>query len=761
MRGGVGEEICVNDRDAEDDRAIGGWNVTRLLGARVADDGGSVAFRVRAPAAIRLELCLYTTPTGAEPTLRQTMERSDDGTFATTVAATTSLAQGAIYYGYRAFGPNWPYDAAWRPGTEHGFSTDVDANGNRFNPNKLLLDPYACEISHCVQTPEHPDRSDYLTGPTHRRTDTGPFAPKGIVVVADAGDVGAKPTHPLKDDIVYEVHVRGLTMADPDVPEALRGTYAGAALRAPYLRDLGVTAVEFLPVHQCQNALNDNPAYASTHNYWGYQTMGYFAPDRRHAADQSPGGATREFKAMVKAFHAAGLKVFLDVVYNHTEEGGINEAPDARTIYAFRGLDNALYYETLRGQGHADLYEDETGVGPNVNAAEPIVRDLVLDSLAYWSHDLGVDGFRFDLAAVLGNARADGGFQFARDDPDNILNRAVRELPVRPPEGGAGVDLIAEPYAVSMDAQEQGNFPRGWAEWNDRYRDTIRESQNKLGFVPVTPGQMATRIAGSQDLFGNGRRPWASVNYVVCHDGFCLADLHAFDEKQNNQPYPYGPSDGGRSSGDEMGWDHGGDIVAQRQAIRTSLALLLLSAGVPMITSGTEFDRTQHGNNNAYNMDTHANWLDWSLATTNASQLAFTRNLIGFRRAHPALRPADFFTGKPRDGGAIADLTWLRPDGGEIDSGYFGDAGNHFIAWQLDATTAGAARIYVAYNGWVDPIEATLPSPPAGESWALSIDTSASATAFNNAHATGDEPTLGKHVTVAGRSCLVAITRTA
>ncbi|MBE7190585.1 alpha-amylase family glycosyl hydrolase, partial [Jatrophihabitans endophyticus] len=540
----------------------------------------------------------------------QALDGSPEGTWRATIALARAPAGAPLYYGYRAFGPNWPHDAAWTPGTEHGFRADVDDDGNRFNPNKLLLDPYAREISHCVQTPAHPDRDGYRSGPASRTIDTGSFAPKGVVFAeADAsGDTGMKPEHSFKDDIVYEVHLRGLTKSDPSVPAALRGTYAGAALRAPYLRDLGVTAVEFLPLHQTQNALNDDVDRKDAHNYWGYQTMGFFAPDRRHASDQTPGGATREFKAMVKAFHDAGLKVFLDVVYNHTEEaGGNGDTAQGCTIYTFRGLDNARYYETERGEGRPDAFANATGVGANFNAAEPIVRDLVLDSLAYWANEMGVDGFRFDLAAVLGNADRDGGFRFDRDDSDNILNRAVRELPVRPGEGGAGVDLVAEPYAVSMDAQEQGNFPRGWAEWNDRFRDTVRASQNKLGIVEVAPARLMTRVAGSQDMFGgNGRAPWASVNYVVVHDGFTLADLHGFDEKQNGLAWPYGPSDGGRSSADEMGWDHGGNVAAQHQAARTSLALLALSAGVPLITGGSEFHRTQRGNNNAYNLDTTA-----------------------------------------------------------------------------------------------------------------------------------------------------------
>ena len=740
------------------------------LGAKLSADGTSLTLAVCAPAATRAEVWLYAAPTGGSPILTQALAGSDDGMWRGTVAIGGRSAGAALYYGYRAFGPNWPQDPAWVPGSEAGFVADVDAQGNRFKPNKLLLDPYAREISHCVQTPTHPDRDGYRSGPASRTTDSGPFAPKAVVVSDAGGDTGTKPTHPFKDDIIYEVHLRGLTKADPSIPEHLRGTYAGAAMRAPYLRDLGVTAVEFLPVHQTQNALNDDLARKGDHNYWGYQTMGFFAPDRRHAADQSPGGPTREFKAMVKAFHDAGLKVFLDVVYNHTEEGGSDPAPPVesdgsrkpteRTIYAFRGLDNARYYETERGEGHPETFEDETGVGPNLNAAEPIVRDLVIDSLVYWSRELGVDGFRFDLAAVLGNADRDGGFRFDRDYPQNILNRAVRELPVRPAEGGAGVDLVAEPYAVSMDAQEQGNFPRGWAEWNDRYRDTVRASQNKLGFVPVTPARLVTRVAGSQDMFGgNDRKPWASVNYVVVHDGFTLADLHGFNEKQNGLAWPYGPSDGGRSSSDEMGWDHGGDVAAQHQAVRTSLALLAVSAGVPLITGGSEFHRTQRGNNNAYNLDTVASWLDWSLAETNAGQLAFTRRLLRFRRDHPALRPAAFFTGRPIGGGSTKDITWLRNDGAEMDAAYFDGAGNHFVAWQIDGVPAGdpAKRIYIAYNAWSEPIRATLPALPEGEDWHLAIDTSASATAFDNVHEPGREPVIDSALIVDGRSCVVAI----
>ena len=288
-------------------------------------------------------------------------------------------------------------------------------------------------MSHDPQTPAHPDPTTYQSGDPFRAIDTGPFAPKGIVLDLPQLDFGAKPTRALKDDIIYEVHLRGLTKNDPGIAANLRGTYAGAALKAGYLADLGVTAVEFQPLHETQNSLNDSPELAALHNYWGYDSFSYFAPDRRYSFDQTPGGPTRELVAMVAAFHAAGLKVFVDVVYNHFEEDDV----DATTgtvgrVFSLRGLDNPNYYETL-SPAQVNLYQNNNGVGPNVNCATSLVRNLVLDSLKYWTHVMGADGFRFDLAAVLGNANSQGGFVFDRDDPNNILNRAVTELPARRP----------------------------------------------------------------------------------------------------------------------------------------------------------------------------------------------------------------------------------------------------------------------------------------------------------------------------------------
>jgi len=735
-----------------------------FLGSRFLSGKSEAGFCVRAPQATRLELWIYAVATGADPILRQAMTPQGDGSFAftVTIADLTGL-QDAIYYGYRAWGPNWPFDPAWTPGSGAGFATDVDSGGNRFNPNKLLLDPYALEVSHNPLTPSQPDPTLYLSGAASRLVDTGPFAPKGIVLDLPNPDFGAKPATAFKDEIIYEVHLRGLTKNDPAVPANLQGTYAGAALRAAYLRDLGVTAVEFQPIHETQNSLNDLPQFLAYQNYWGYDSVSFFAPDRRYASDQSAGGPTSEWIAMVKAFHAAGLKVYVDVVYNHHNESKVDDVTGTiGRIFSLRGLDNPNYYEAL-SPSQTNFYENDNGVGPNVNAATLTVRNLVLDSLKYWTNFLGADGFRFDLAAVLGNANAQGGFSFNRDDPDNILNRTVSELPARPPAGGAGVDLIAEPYTANAQGQEQGNFPVGWSEWNDRFRDVFRASQNKLGFVPVTPGAMATRFAGSDDLFGaRGRKPWNSINYITSHDGFTLRDLYSFSQPMNNQPFPFGPSIGGRSAADEMCWDHGGDPVQQIQAARTGLALLLLSAGTPMLSGGSEFYRTQFGNNNAFNLDTSANWLDWQAAAQQAALTSYTRNLLQFRSAHPCLRPADFFTGTDHNGNGLKDLTWYFDSGAEVDQTYFQNPDNHFLAYRLDGSESGdsVTSVYVAYNGWFNPIPAAIPPPLAGNSWFVVADTSAAAEPWGNIHAAGQEANLsGQTYSVQGRSVVLLIER--
>lgn len=734
---------------------------TDFLGARFSADGTQIDFRVNAPNAGRLEVWLYDQPTDAPPLLIQELLRGADGIFAGSLRRADLGA--TIYYGLRAWGPNWPYVAGWEPGSETGFLADVDTHGHRYNPNKLLIDPYALEISHSPLTPAHPDLDGYQSGPSHRAIDSGPFAPKGLVIAWPAPNFGAKPTRPFKDEIIYEVHLRGLTKNDLSVPESLRGTYAGAALRAPALAALGVTAIEFQPIHETQNGLNDEAGFHPQQNYWGYDSVNFFAPSRRYSSDQSPGGPTREWIDMVRAYHAAGLKVYVDVVFNHHNEGKVDAATGTvGAIFSLRGLDNLGFYEIL-GAGEANQYQDNNGVGPNVNAASPLARHLIMGSLKYWTDLMGADGFRFDLAAVLGNEKIDGGYEYGRDNPENVLNRAVAELPARPAQGGAGVDLTCEPYTAdgSQAGQQQGNLPVGWSEWNDRYRDIFRVSQNKLGFEEVTPGTMALRFAGSDDLFrARGRSPWNSVNYMACHDGFTLRDLHSFEEKHNDLPYPKGPSAGGRKAEEEKCWDHGGDLAAQKQAVRTSLALLLLSAGVPMIVAGSEMFRTQFGNNNAFNLDTEANWLDATQAQTEAALLSYTRQLNLFRQAHASLRPAAFYTGTDHNANGRKDLTWLRDDGGEVDAAYFQNPQDHFLAFLLDGTELqdAASALYIAYNGWVDPVRATLPPNASGKKWCEVANSSVTAESWGNIRLPGSERVLdSSSYDVPGRSVVLLL----
>jgi glycogen operon protein len=660
---------------------------------------------------------------------------------------------GTVYYGYRAWGPNWPYTASWTPGSAAGFVSDVDAAGNRFNPNKLLLDPYAREISHDPLTPANPDGARYGSGPANRTADTGPAAPKGIVLAADGTGTGTKPVRALRDDVVYEVNVRGLTRNDSSVPAAYRGTYRGAGLKAQQLRALGVTAVEFLPLQETQNDTNDLDATGTAgDNYWGYMTVNYFAPDRRYAADRSPGGPTKEFKAMVAAFHAAGVKVLVDVVYNHTAEGGPWSEADTSTysVYSWRGLDNPTYYSLT---GDRQRPWDNTGVGGNYNTANPAAQDLIVDSVAYWKNTLGVDGFRFDLASVLGNTCQHGCFSYDKTNPGTALNRLTAEMPARPAAGGSGVDWIAEPWAIGDGTYQVGNFPAAWAEWNGAYRDSLRRDQNKLGVAPVTPGELATRFAGSSDLYGDdGRKPYHSVNFMVAHDGFTLADLYSCNGKNNNQPWPYGPSDGG--SDDNVSWDQGGSAAAQRKAARNGFAFLALSAGTPMITGGDEYLRRINCNNNPYNLDSSANWLNHSPTADQTTFRTFAQRMLAFRAAHPALRPANF--------ASPAQLTWFTPAGTTPDAAYWNDPGNHALAWRLVGSTTGdpAAAIYVAYNGWSGDVTFTLPAPPAGTTWHRVTDTSTWAEGPDQVRQPGaEEPLDGAPYVLRDRAVLVLIAR--
>jgi isoamylase len=735
--------------------------LTSDLGGRYNSTKSAVNFRVRSDRATRIEVWIYKAAMNQPEILRQALVNDGTGRWSTTVSVSTLQQRGltgAIYYGYRAWGPNWTYSSSWTPGSAHGFVADVDGNGNRFNPNKLLFDPYGLELSHDPENPAHTDGSIFNTGPADRLRDSALVAPKSIVIDLVTGNFGTKPTRAFKDEVIYEVHVRGLTKNDPSVPAAERGTYAGAARKAAYLKSLGVTAVEFLPIQETANDANDVVASTAGDNYWGYMTLSYFAPDRRYAMDKTPGGPTREFRQMVKAFHDQGIKVYIDVVYNHTAEGGVGDSTGNKAqLLSFRGLDNASYYEL---DNNAAFYYDNTGIGANFNTTTDMAVNLIIDSLIYWKGDLGVDGFRFDLASVLGNSCNRGCFNFDKFNPNNALNRAVNEVGARPGNGGTGVDLIAEPWAIGDGTYRVGDFPAGWIEWNGSYRDVFRKDMNQLGVENVTPGLLATRLAGSSDLYADdGRKPWHSVNFLVAHDGFTNRDLFSYNHKINNQPWPFGPSDGGEDH--NASWDQGGDPAMQRKAARNALALIALSSGVPMFTGGDEMYRTQYGNNNAYNLDSDKNWLNWSDQTTNAKFFTFTSRLLAFRNAHPALRRASFYTGAVGPSG-LRDITWLTDQGVEASGAYMDNVNNHFLAYRIDGQPAGdsAASIYVAYNGWSGFVTARLPTPRPGKKWYRVSDTAPWMEPDGNFTAPGAEhPLDGATYGMAGRSILLLIER--
>jgi isoamylase len=737
------------------------------LGGRYDATQSNITFRVYSSRATRIEVWLYQTPTGAPEVARFLLTKdATSSVWSKTVSVATlkniyGLTE-AVFYGYRAWGPNWPYSASWSKGTGAGFATDVDPDGNRFNPNKLLLDPYAREMSQDPNTPTCLDKTIYATGSSNRNKDSGACAPKGVVLAPDTTSVGTRPTRALRDDVVYEVHVRGLTKNDASVPAPLRGTYAGAATKSSYLASLGVTAIELLPVQETQNDTNDvDPTSDTGDNYWGYMTLDYFAPDRRYASDKTPGGPTREFKAMVKAFHDAGIKVFIDVVYNHTGEGGAWDCSDGLTVYnllSFRGLDNPTYYSLTADHQYS---WDNTGISGNFNTHNPTAQNLIVDSLAYWRDALGVDGFRFDLASVLGNICEHGCFSFDKMDASNALNRIVREIPPRPAGGGAGVELIAEPWAIGGNSYQVGGFPSGWSEWNGVFRDALRRAQNKLGIEVVNTGDLANRFAGSSDLYADdGRQPWNSINFMVAHDGFTLKDLYTYDTKQNNLAWPYGPTDGGEDNNNS--WSQGGMASAQRRAVRTGFAFLMLSAGVPMFTGGDEHLRTQLGNNNPYNLDSVGTWLGWTFDSDAVNQETFARRLIAFRRAHPALRPSSWYSGADNNGNVMEQLRWFKPDGTQADTAYFTNPSNHAVAWRLDGTEFGdpASAIYVAYNGWSGSVEFTLPWPGAGKTWYRVTDTAIWNDGTNTVALPGSEAPIGQEGTSYGleaRSILVLI----
>lgn len=737
------------------------------LGATQAADG-SVTFNVFSSTATQLGVYLYSTPGTAQAAMSATMTKSSSGNvFSATVtktALTNAGITGTIYYGYRAWGPNWPFNAGWTPGSNAGFITDVDANGNRFNPNKLLLDPYAGEVSNDPLTPSMNNQLNYASGASssgtvYRTIDTGPFAPLGIVIASSVNQsTGTHPTESLKDDVVYEVNVKGLTEQNPNVAANLRGTYAGAATQAGYLKALGVTAIELLPTMEFQNqtnALNNQQAVSTQNNalyenvnYWGYETYGFFAPDRQNASNQSPGGPTAEFQNMVAAFHAQGIKVFMDCVYNHTGEGYLysNTSDTVENIFTFRGLDN-ITYNLLQPGYQQDL--DLTGVGGTFNTANPTASQLISDSINHWSQTMGIDGVRFDEGAVLGNTSSNTVNQSTSlnfspaSGAVTALNTILKNVTERPAAGGSGVDLIVEPW--SETSYEVGNFPAGYSMWNGPYRDTVRSAQNDLGAGQPPIGTLADVFAGSQTTMtdqgsysGQAWLPLSAVNFLDIHDGYTLNDLYSCSTQSNpasgipTAPAPpYGPSAGGTTSQNQ--WNQSGisngysQQQNQRQAARTGMLLLMTSAGVPMFGGGDELLRTINCNDNAYNVDQPGNYLSWTNNSVGTLMdpfseqqnfQTFSTGMINFRMAHPAFRPLNYYTN--------AQITWL--DAAAQTPNWASSNTSNQLAFQLNGNQfAGesAAAIYVGYNGGANQTTFTLPAPPSGTTWTRVADTQA------------------------------------
>ena len=678
------------------------------LGATVTEAGTN--FAVASTVADGMVLCLFDE-TGAET--RISMRNYDADAWHMFVPG---VGAGQAY-GYRAAGP---YDLA---------------RGVRCNPSKLLLDPYARALHGEVTFgPEVLGYSD-SDPDSPSATDSAGSVPRSLVVAEESfpWHDSARWRHSYADTVIYEVHIKGFTMRHPEVPPELRGTYAGLGHEAAiaHLLDLGVTAVELLPVHESiPEAFL--PARGLT-NYWGYNTIGYFAPHQGYSAAVragKPGGQVAEFKAMVDALHSAGLEVLLDVVFNHTAEGS-----DTGPTFCFRGLDNPGYYRLAEDPRY---YVDTTGCGNSLNVGDPVTLQLIMDSLRYWLTEMHVDGFRFDLAPAL--ARQDGEFEtrsafFDLVSQDPVVSRAK---------------LVAEPWDVGqMDSYDLGRFPPVWREWNGKYRDTMRDFWRSH---PVGIGEFANRLCGSADMYRRARRrPTASVNLITVHDGFTLRDLVSYNDKHNEAN---GESNRDGTS-DNRSWNCGAEgpttdpaILALRERqSRAMLATLLLSFGIPMLLGGDEMGRTQQGNNNAYCQDNEITWFDWSQPDT--SLLEFTRRIIALRRAHPVFRRARFLAGAE-----AAELRWFTPSGTEMAGADWADPNALAVALYLDGsddpdqaadgTWLVDDDFLVLVNAWWEPLDFTLPATREQASWQAEIDTyDPSAPARSAARRAGERITVG------------------
>ena len=655
-------------------------------------DGSGVNFAIFSENAESVDLCLFEAD-GTEQRVRM-VEQTD-----LVWHCYLPDVRPGQRYGYRMHGPYEP------------------RNGHRFNSAKLLIDPYAKRIDGEIAWDD--SLFGYRIGaeeddlePDER--DSAPYVPKGVVVnEAFVWSSDGRPATPLDRTLIYEIHVKGFTMLHPEVPDELRGTYAGLASgpAIDYLVNLGITAVELLPVHQHVN--DRHLVERGLSNYWGYNTIGFFAPDVRYSATGEP---VSEFKTMVKRFHDAGIEVILDVVYNHTGEGN-----HLGPTLSFRGIDNAAYYR-LSPQDQR-YYVDYTGTGNTLDATSPKVLQLIMDSLRYWVTEMHVDGFRFDLASALAREMYDvdklgSFFDIIHQDP--VISQ---------------VKLIAEPWDVGPGGYQVGNFPVGWAEWNGKYRDSVRRFWKGVGGQTA---ELAYRLSGSSDLYaGSGRMPHASINFVTAHDGFTLNDLVSYEQK-HNEANGENNADGDNNNesvnfGVEGETDEEGVIEIRERQKRNFLATLLLSQGVPMLLGGDEIGRTQGGNNNGYAQDNEVSWFSWDLKRRDRQLLAFTRSLIRLFTLHPVLRRRRFFQGRQIRGSRIKDLTWYATDGSEMTDEQWHAPGVKTLGVQYagDAIDERGPRgeritddtLLVILNADDRPVAFTLPNHEAAKRWELVFDT--------------------------------------
>jgi isoamylase len=658
-------------------------------------DGDGVNFCLFSAHATRVELCLF------DDAGKREVRRIDLPEFTNEIwhGYVPGVGPGTIY-GYRVHGPYEP------------------EAGHRFNPHKLLLDPYA--RAHIGELKWDPACFGYTIGAegddlTFDERDSAPFMPKSVVVDPNFDWHRETTWHPVPWDrtIVYEAHVRGYTMRHPDVSDHHRGTFAGLATKQviDYIKSTGVTSVELLPVH---TFIHDSHLLErKLTNYWGYNSIGFFAPDPRYAANHAR--TLQEFKEMVARFHDAGLEVILDVVYNHTAEGNERGA-----TLSFKGIDNKSYYRLMPDQPR--YYINDTGTGNTLNLDHPRVIQMVTDSLRYWVTEMHIDGFRFDLGTIL--ARAPNGF-----DQESGFLKACSQDPVLD-----SVKLIAEPWDCGPGGYQVGAFPPGWAEWNDKFRDTVRDFWR--GEAPA--GTVAPRLCASGDLFNRrGRKPWSSVNFITAHDGFTLNDLVSYNQKHNEangEENQDGTSDNRSwNSGVEGPTDDPAIAALRARQMRNMLATLLLSQGTPMVLAGDEFGRSQQGNNNAYCQDNEISWVNWEMGVPGRSLLHFVQKLTAIRRDYPIVRRSRFFTGHLNDVLGAKDLTWINATGHEMRDEDWADKTMRCFGMLMDGRTQPTgidrrgedATAFMVLNAFHDVVQFTLPDCPGGRSWTLLIDTNA------------------------------------